>query len=64
MSYAIAVLHHFTLAYLLHCIIFLLALICSCTLDQVEPELEELTVQAQVEVFTNLALYQGKPWFI
>jgi hypothetical protein len=22
------------------------------------------TVQAQVEVFTNLALYQGKPWFI
>jgi hypothetical protein len=30
-------------------------------IDHVELELEELTKQAQVEDFTNLELYQGKP---
>jgi hypothetical protein len=61
-TYAIFVfLHYFALAYLLHYNILLLAHICSDTLDHAEPKLEELTEQAQVEEFINLALDQGKP---
>jgi hypothetical protein len=54
-------LHHVALAYLMHCTIFLLAHICSYTLDHAKPELEKLTEQAQVEdPANNLALDQGK----
>jgi hypothetical protein len=54
-------LHHLALASLMHCIILLLAHICSYILDHAESELEEPTEQAQVEEFTNLALDQVKP---
>jgi hypothetical protein len=52
--------HHNAL-HLMHCVILLLAHICSCTLDHVESGFEEPTEQAQVEDFTNLVLDQGKP---
>jgi hypothetical protein len=45
----------------MHCILLLVAHICSYTLDHAEPELEELTEQAQAKEFTNLDLDQGKP---
>jgi hypothetical protein len=48
--------HHVALAYLSHCIIWLLTHVCSYELDHVVPELEESTEQAQVEEFTNLEL--------
>jgi hypothetical protein len=51
----------FALAYLLHCIILLLAHINSYMLDRMEPELKEPMEQAQIKDFTNLALNQGKP---
>jgi hypothetical protein len=46
--------------HLMHCIILLLAHMCSYTLDHAEPELEELTKQAQAEDLTNLVLDQDK----
>jgi hypothetical protein len=52
--------HHDAL-HLMHCTIYLLAHICSCTLGHVEPEFEESTVQAQVEAITNLALDHVMP---
>jgi hypothetical protein len=61
MSYAISIfasLLHFPP---MHHIMLLLAHMCSYTLDHIEPKLEELTEQAQVEAITNLALDQGKP---
>jgi hypothetical protein len=61
MSYVVTVLHHIAFAILLRCIILFLAHVCSCTIDHVEPELEELTEQAQAEDPANLALDQGKP---
>jgi hypothetical protein len=36
----------------------------ACEIDHVEPELEELMEQAQVEDFTNIDLNQGKSWCI
>jgi hypothetical protein len=60
MPYAITVLNHFALAYLLHWTKLLSAHVYSYTLDHAEPELEELTEQAQAEDLTNLALDQGK----
>jgi hypothetical protein len=53
--------HHVALAYLSHCIIWLLAHVCSYALDPMVPEFEEPTEQAQVEEFTKLDLDQGKP---
>jgi hypothetical protein len=47
------------LASLIHYIALFSAHICSCTLDRVEPELEEPTEQAQAENLSNLVLYQG-----
>jgi hypothetical protein len=55
MPYVISVDASLLHLYLMHCIILLLAHVCSYTLDHAEPELEELTEQAQVEEFTNLA---------
>jgi hypothetical protein len=49
------------LSYLLHCIIFLLAHICSYALDHVEPEFEEPTEQAQAEDLANSSLDQREP---
>jgi hypothetical protein len=57
----LTVLHCVTLAYLLHCIIWLLAHVCSYVLDHAVPKFEEPMEQAQVEEFTNLVLDQGKP---
>jgi hypothetical protein len=37
---------------------------CTFAIDPVELELEEPMEQARVEDFTNLALDQGKPWYI
>jgi hypothetical protein len=53
--------HHVALAYLSHCITWLLAHVCSYALDHVVLEFEEPTEPAQVEEFTNLDLDQGKP---
>jgi hypothetical protein len=61
MPYAIIVLHHFELAYLLHCTMLLSAHVSSYTLDHVESELKEPTEYAQSEDLTNLVLDQGKP---
>jgi hypothetical protein len=58
----LTVLHCVALAYLLHCIIWLLAHVCSYALDHAELKFEEPMEQAQVEEFTNLELDQGKPW--
>jgi hypothetical protein len=52
---------HVALAYLSHCIIWLLTHVCSYVLDHVMPKFEESMEQAQVEEFTNLELDQGKP---
>jgi hypothetical protein len=46
--------HHIAL-HLTHCIILLVAHLCSYTLDHTEPELEVQTEQAQAEDLTNLA---------
>jgi hypothetical protein len=48
-------LHHFALAYLIHCTMLLY------TLDHAESELEEPMEQAQGVDPANLALDQGKP---
>jgi hypothetical protein len=52
--------HHIGLAYLSHCIIWLLTHVCSYVLDHVVSKFEEPTEQVQVEDLTNLALDQGK----
>jgi hypothetical protein len=49
------------LAYLLHCVILLLAFICSYRLDHAELELAEPMEQAQVEEFTNLVWIKASP---
>jgi hypothetical protein len=49
------------LAYLLHCIIVLLAHAFAYSLGHTEVEFKEPKEQAQVETITNLALDQGKP---
>jgi hypothetical protein len=54
-------LHHFALAYLIHCTMLLSAHVCSYTLDHAESKLEEPMEQAQGEDPANLALDQGKP---
>jgi hypothetical protein len=51
----------FALAYILHCIVSLLAHICSYTLDHTESELEEPMEQAQVKEFTNLVCIKASP---
>jgi hypothetical protein len=48
-------------AYLSHCIIWILACVCSYALDHAELEFEKPMERDQVEEFTNLALDQGKP---
>jgi hypothetical protein len=45
----------------MHCIMLILARLCSYMLDHVESKHEEPTEQAQVEDFTNLDLDQDKP---
>jgi hypothetical protein len=49
------------LASFMHCIMLILARLCSYMLDHVESKREEPTEQAQVEDFTNLDLDQDKP---
>jgi hypothetical protein len=58
---AISVFASLLYLHIMHCILLLVAHICSYTLDHAEPELEELTEQAQAKEFTNLDLDQGKP---
>jgi hypothetical protein len=45
----------------MHRIMFLLAHICSYTLDHMEPKLEEPTEQAEAEEATNTELTEGRP---
>jgi hypothetical protein len=52
--------YHISL-HLMHCIILLVAHLCSYTLDHAEPELEVQAEQDQAEDLTNLAWNQGKP---
>jgi hypothetical protein len=52
------------LAYLLYCIILLLAHICSYALDHAEPEFEEPMEQDRAEDPANSSLDQHKPWCI
>jgi hypothetical protein len=57
----LTVLHHVALAYLSHCIIWLLAHVCSYVLDHKEPKFEEPTEQAQAEAITNLVWIKASP---
>jgi hypothetical protein len=53
-------LHLLASVQLMHCTMLISSHLYSYTLDHVEPELEELTEQAPVEVI-NTELSQGKP---
>jgi hypothetical protein len=57
----LTILHHVALVYLSHCIIWLLAHVCSYVLHYTEPEFEELTEQAQAEAITNLVWIKTSP---
>jgi hypothetical protein len=59
-AYAITVLYHFVLSYLIHCTILFPAPVWSYTLHHVELELKEQIEQTQAEDPANLALDQGK----
>jgi hypothetical protein len=61
MLVVITVLHHFALAYLIHCTILILAHVYSYTLDHTEPKHEEPLEQAEAKEPANPELSQDKP---
>jgi hypothetical protein len=61
---ATTVLHHISLLYLMHWIIFLSAHSCATVIYHAEPKLKVQAEQAQVKDFINIDLNQGKPRYI
>jgi hypothetical protein len=50
--------------HIMHCIMWLLAHMCSYTLNLAESEVEESTEPPPAEEFANTELTEGKPWCI